>query len=139
MEQGEGRAEGPKVVLIVEDEHDNREIMRAVVEDLLGYKALVAGDGARALQLVDDIRPDVILMDLMMPVLDGFAAIRELKSSYATSAIPIIAVTALGRPSDKAQALQHGANAYLTKPFDLDLLAEMIERYATGGAHAGEV
>ncbi len=134
-EKGRGSDE-PKVVLIVEDEHDNREIMRAVVEDLLGHRALIAADGARALQLLGEHRPDVIPMDLMMPVLDGFAAIREMKSSDATSRIPVIAVTALGRPSDKQRALDAGADSYLTKPFDLDLLAGLIERHLAGRVDA---
>lgn len=125
--------EGETLVLIVEDERDNREIMRAVVEDLLGYRALLAADGNEALSLAGEYRPSLILMDLMMPVLDGFETIRSLKSADRTASIPVIAVTALSRPTDRQRALSNGADGYLSKPFDLDLMAEMVERYVAGG------
>jgi CheY-like chemotaxis protein len=126
--------EGETLVLIVEDEHDNREIMRAVVEDLLGYTALLAADGEEALRFAKDHSPRLVLMDLMMPVLDGFEAIRHLKSAHHTAAIPVIAISALSRPVDRQRALEYGADDYLSKPFDLDLLAGMVERYASGAA-----
>jgi CheY-like chemotaxis protein len=126
------RSEGETLVLIVEDEPDNREIMRAVVEDLLGYTALLAADGGEALRLASDRRPHLILMDLMMPVLDGFETIRMLKAGQDTASIPIVAVTALSRPVDRQRAVDNGADDYLSKPFDLDLLAEIVERHATG-------
>ena len=125
-------SEGETLVLIVEDEHDNREIMRAVVEDILGYRALLAANGEEALRLATDHTPSLILMDLMMPVLDGFETIRNLKTGQDTAPIPVIAITALSRPVDRQRALEYGADAYLGKPFDLDLLAAMVERYATG-------
>jgi CheY-like chemotaxis protein len=123
------RSEGETLVLIVEDEPDNREIMRAVVEDLLGYKALLAADGEEALRLANDHRPHLILMDLMMPVLGGFETIHKLKTGHDTVAIPIVAVTALSRPVDRQRAVENGADDYLSKPFDLDLLAEIVERH----------
>lgn len=126
------RSEGETLVLIVEDEPDNREIMRAVVEDLLGYRALLAVDGEEALRLASDHRPHLILMDLMMPVLDGFETIHKLKTGHDTASIPVVAVTALSRPVDLQRAVENGAADYLSKPFDLDLLAEIVERHATG-------
>ena len=123
--------EGETLVLIVEDEHDNREIMRAVVEDILGYRALLAADGEEALRLATGHSPRLILMDLMMPVLDGFETIRKLKTHQDTAPIPVIAISALSRPVDRQRAVEYGADAYLSKPFDLDLLANMVERYAT--------
>ena len=128
------RSEGETLVLIVEDEPDNREIMRAVVEDLLGYKALLAADGEEALRLASEHRPHLILMDLMMPVLDGFETIRKLKTGHGTASIPIVAVTALSRRVDRQRAVENGADDYLSKPFDLDLLAEIVERHATRGS-----
>lgn len=125
---------GNKLILIAEDEHDNREIMRSVVEDLLGYKALLAADGEEALRLAAEHLPDVILMDLMMPTLDGFEVIHRLKQAPDLAAVPVIAVTALSRPVDKQRAIKSGADGYLSKPFDLDLMASMIEQYiALGG------
>ena len=126
MDPGEGRG---KVVLIVEDEPDNLEIMRAVVEELLGFKALLVTDGAAAIETAVTTRPDVILMDLMMPVLDGFEAIKNLKTNSHTSHIPVVAVTALSRPTDRQRAVAEGASDYVCKPFDLDLLIEVIERH----------
>ncbi|HUP27837.1 MAG TPA: response regulator [Chloroflexia bacterium] len=121
-----------KLVLIVEDEFDNREIMRAVVEDLLGYKALAAGDGVAALRAVEEQKPDLILMDLMMPVLDGFDTIRILKARAETRNIPVLAVTALSRPVDRDRALAEGAVDYLCKPFDIEALAKAIEQHVQG-------
>ena len=117
------------VVLIVEDEPDNLEIMRAVVEDMLGYKALLARDGASAIEVATTDQPRMILMDLMMPVLDGFEAIRRLKLAEATSHIPVIAITALGRAVDRERALGDGADEYLSKPFDLDILVSVVQKY----------
>lgn len=126
MDPGEGRG---KVVLIVEDEPDNREIMRAVVEELLGFRALLVTDGAAAIETAIAGRPDVILMDLMMPVVDGFEAIKRLKTNEHTSHIPVVAITALSRPTDHRRAVEEGASDYVCKPFDLDLLIEVIQRH----------
>jgi two-component system alkaline phosphatase synthesis response regulator PhoP len=130
-------SEGERLVLIVEDEPDNREIMRAVVEDILGYRALLAADGEEALRLAGEYRPRLMLMDLMMPVLDGFEAIRKLKAEEGTAGIPIVAVTALSRPVDRQRAVEDGADDYIGKPFDLDSLAEVVERYASDVAGSG--
>lgn len=120
------------VVLIVEDEPDNREIMRAVVEDLLGYRAVLVSNGAAAIEAATTSQPNVILMDLMMPALDGFEATRRIKGNPLTCHIPVVAVTALGRPTDRQRAMEEGADAYVSKPFDLDTLVSAIERYAAG-------
>lgn len=128
---------GERLVLIAEDENDNREIMRAVVEDLLGYKALLATNGEEALHLASRHIPDIALVDLMMPVLDGFEAIRRLKADPTTAAMPVIAVTALSRPVDLQRAIEYGADSYLSKPFDLDLMASMIEEYVTARPMSG--
>ena len=118
------------LVLIVEDEPDNREIMRAVVEDLLGFRAVLVNDGMAAIDAAADNQPDVILMDLMMPTLDGFEATKRIKSNPRTSHIPVVVVTALGRTLDRERAVEQGADAYVSKPFDLDVLVSVIERYA---------
>jgi CheY-like chemotaxis protein len=115
-----------KLVLIVEDEPDNREIIRTVVEDIMGHEAALAADGESALTATGERVPDLILMDLMMPVLNGFETIHALKSQPATAAIPVIAISALSRARDQEQAFQAGADDYISKPFDLDLLAAKI-------------
>ncbi len=123
-----------KLVLIVEDEPDNREIMRTVVEDILGYRAILADDGETALQVVATGGPDMVLMDLMMPVLDGFETIRRIKADRATRSIPVIAITALGGQVDRQRATDEGADGFLSKPFDLNELISVIQRYLTAPA-----
>ena len=117
------------LVLIAEDEPDNREIMRTVAEEILGCRVILASDGETAVKLAGELQPAVILMDLMMPVLDGFEAIQRLKSDERTAAIPVIAITALGRTTDRQRALDTGAEGYVSKPFDLDELAKTLKRY----------
>lgn len=122
---------GQRKLLIVEDEPDNREIMRTIAEDILGLEAMLAADGETAIHLATSMQPLVILMDLMMPVLDGFEAIQRLKNDPVTAHIPVIAVTALSRPTDRQRALDYGADDYLSKPFDLDALIATLSRYTT--------
>src|SRR5438132_8824168 len=105
----EAESDQAKLVLIVEDEPDNREIMRTVVEELLGLRAALTSEGQTAVRLATELQPAVILMDLMMPVLDGFEAITRLRTNELTAQIPIIAITALGRPTDRQHALDAGA------------------------------
>jgi CheY-like chemotaxis protein len=122
-----------KLVLIVEDEPDNREIIRTVVEDIMGHEASLAPDGEAALLAIAERRPDLVLMDLMMPVLNGFEAIQALKMQAHTARIPVIAISALSRPRDQQEALDAGADDYISKPFDLDLLADKIEQLLAQG------
>ena len=126
------------LVLIVEDEPDNREIIQTVVEELLGLRSVPATDGKTALRLAATLKPSLIVMDLMMPVLDGFGAIRLLKSQPETATIPVIAISALSRSSDRQRALEAGAAAYLSKPFDLDSLAAAIEEHISRSASVVE-
>jgi CheY-like chemotaxis protein len=118
-----------RVVLVAEDEEDNREIVRSVVEDLLGYRALLAANGSAAVEVAALRRPGLILMDLMMPVMDGFEAIKQIKANPSTKDIPIVAVTAMGARLDRERALGEGAAEYLVKPFDLDQLVDIIQRH----------
>jgi len=113
-------------VLIVEDEPDNQEIVRAVVEDMVGCRAVLASDGLEALDRVSEEAPSLVLLDLMLPKLDGYEVARRLKGDPLTTSIPIIAITALARPKDRARAIDAGCDDYLDKPFDLDLLERKI-------------
>ncbi len=117
------------LVLIGEDEPDNRLILQTVVETLLGVRAQVAGDGLAVLASVERERPKVILLDLMMPGLDGFQVTRHLKSDPATAGIPIVAVSAMARPDDLETALAAGCNDFVRKPFELDDLEAVIRGY----------
>ena len=117
------------LVLIGEDEPDNRLILQTVVETLLGVRAEVAGDGLAVLASVERERPKVILLDLMMPGLDGFQVTRHLKADPATASIPIVAVSAMARPDDRETALAAGCDDFVRKPFELDDLEAVIRTY----------
>lgn len=119
-------------VLIVEDEPDNQEIVRAVVEEMVGARAILAGDGLEAVAMASREKPDLVLLDLMLPRLDGYEVARRLKSDPQTREIPIVAITALARPKDRARALEAGCDDYVDKPFDLDLLERKIRGRLTG-------
>lgn len=116
----------PRRVLIVEDEPDNQEIVRAVVEDMVGCRAILAGDGVEALSRLADEVPDLVLLDLMLPRLDGYEVARQIKADPRTRSIPVVAITALARPKDRARAEEAGCDDYVDKPFDLDLLERKI-------------
>jgi CheY-like chemotaxis protein len=117
------------LVLIGEDEPDNQVILQTVVESLVGVRAEVAGDGLAVLDLVTRERPDMILLDLMMPGLDGFQVTRKLKGDPTTASIPIVAVSAMARPDDREAALAAGCDEFVRKPFELDDLEAVIRTY----------
>jgi two-component system, cell cycle response regulator DivK len=117
------------LVLIGEDEPDNQVILQTVVESLVGVRAEVAGDGLAVLASVSRERPKMILLDLMMPGLDGFQVTRQLKADPSTAGIPIVAVSAMARPDDREAALAAGCDEFVRKPFELDDLEAVIRTY----------
>src|SRR5438270_11726394 len=121
------------LVLIGEDEPDNQVILQTVVESLVGARAEVAGDGLAVLASVERERPRMILLDLMMPGLDGFQVTRALKADPLTASIPIVAVSAMARPDDRAAALAAGCDDFVRKPFELDDLEAVIRSYLKNG------
>jgi CheY-like chemotaxis protein len=121
------------LVLIGEDEPDNQIILQTVVESLVGVRAQVAGDGLAVLASVERERPRMILLDLMMPGLDGLQVTRQLKANPVTAGIPIVAVSAMARPDDREAALAAGCDAFVRKPFELDDLEAVIRTYLTNG------
>ncbi len=116
----------PKV-LLVEDNELNRDMLsRRLLRH--GFEVRMATDGAAALESAFAYRPDVILMDMGLPVLDGWEATRRLKADIATCAIPVIALTAHAMAGDRERALSAGCDEFDTKPIDLQRLLEKIER-----------
>jgi CheY-like chemotaxis protein len=105
----------------------NRDmLLRRLVRQ--GHEVLVAPDGAQGVALAENERPDIVLMDMSLPVLDGWEATRQLKSNAATRAIPIIALTAHALAEDRERALAAGCDDYDTKPIDLPRLIAKITR-----------
>jgi signal transduction histidine kinase/ActR/RegA family two-component response regulator len=120
------RVLGGRLVLIVEDEKQNQDLMRTVIEDILGGQARVCDDGEQCLFVAAQHPPSLILLDLMLPGLSGWEVARRLRQSPRTSSIPIIAVSALSRPQEREAALHAGCDAYLAKPFTLEDMARLI-------------
>ena len=119
-----------KVMLLVEDVEDNRGVIRQLAARMQ-VQLLEAADGKTGVDLARSHGPDLIMMDLSLPVMDGWEAMRQLKGDAATSAIPIVAVTAHAMVGDEARARESGADAYVAKPFDImrlkALLQELLE------------
>ncbi|MEO1520707.1 MAG: hybrid sensor histidine kinase/response regulator [Cyanobacteria bacterium J06633_2] len=108
-----------KIVLLVDDNPTNLEVLFEAL-DQSGLRLLVAEDGEEALERVEYVKPDIILMDVMMPCMDGFEACRRLKSQPETASIPVIFMTALNETSHKLEGLSIGGVDYITKPIDPD-------------------
>ena len=123
------------LVLIVEDTQDNRVIYRTILE-YAGHTVIEAENGADALPLVRERRPDLIVMDVTMPVMDGLKATRHLKGNPDTNSIPILVFTANASARDREDAVQAGANAYLAKPCSPKTMLAEVERllFAAGAA-----
>jgi signal transduction histidine kinase/ActR/RegA family two-component response regulator len=113
-------------VLIVEDEAQTRDLMRVVVEDVLGGVGRICDDGEQAIRDAAERPPTLILLDLMLPRLSGWEVARRLRQSPRTASVPIIAVSALSRSQEREAALHAGCDAYLTKPFTPDDLTRVI-------------
>jgi two-component system cell cycle response regulator DivK len=112
-------------VLVVEDYEDTSLAMRLALEDL-GYRIFEASDGEQAVRLALQERPEVILMDLSLPVLDGLAATRRIREHPEMRNTVIVAVTAHQESDYRTKALEAGCNAYVTKPIDFEWLSGLI-------------
>jgi two-component system cell cycle response regulator DivK len=116
-----------KRILIVEDHEDNRRIVRDLLTSV-GYELIEAVTGEEGVEFAERHVPDLILMDIQLPGLDGYEATRRIKSKAELRAIPIIAVTSFALSGDDVKALQAGCDAYVTKPFSpRELLAKIRE------------
>ena len=112
-------------VLLVEDNEMNRDMLsRRLVRK--GYEVVMALDGRQAVEMAAAEHPDVILMDMSLPVIDGWEATRQVKAAPATRAIPVIALTAHAMAGDREKALAAGCDDYDTKPIDLPRLLDKI-------------
>ena len=113
-------------ILLVEDNEMNRDMLSRRLERR-GYEVVIAVDGQQGVDLAQTSAPDLILMDMSLPVIDGWEATRQLKSMEAMKAVPIIALTAHAMSGDREKALEAGCNDYDTKPIELPRLLGKIE------------
>src|SRR2546421_10975952 len=121
------RDESMKRILVVEDVEFNRDLVVQLLEDT--YEVLTAADGSEGICVAEHEHPDLILMDLSLPVTDGWEATRRIKANAALCDIPLIAPTGHAMTGDEERALQSGCNDYLSKPLDEDLLFAKLAKF----------
>jgi CheY-like chemotaxis protein len=116
-----------KTILVAEDRDTSRELIRTLLEHS-GYSVLEASNGADAVDLARQASPDLVLLDLQMPIKDGFQVLRELRSEQRFRSTPIVALTASAMQGDKERALSDGFTGYLTKPLSLSAIRKELSR-----------
>ena len=116
-----------KKILIVEDTEDNRQILRDLL-GMAGYTLFEARDGAEGVARAAEHRPDLILMDIQMPVMDGYEATRRIKANPELKAIPIVAVTSYALSGDEQKTRDAGCDAYIAKPYSPRDLLGLIRK-----------
>ena len=114
-------------IMVVDDDAQSRELMEAMLVPN-GYEVITASDGSKALVTIPVKKPDLILLDIMMPCLDGYATLSKIKENKTISNIPVVMLTSVGFNLNKELALRLGAAGYITKPVDLTELLNTISR-----------
>jgi CheY-like chemotaxis protein len=114
-------------IMVVEDNAANRELIREILE-ARDYKVLEASDGEEAIKLIAVSRPDLLLADIHMPILDGFGLIKRIRNDSTLAALPVIALTAFAMDGDRERGILSGFDGYVTKPIDMARLAKEINR-----------
>jgi len=117
-----------KRILVIEDHEDNRRILRDLLTSA-GYEPIEAVTGEEGVVLAETHRPDLILMDIQLPGLDGYEATRRIKANPALRRIPVIAVTSYALSGDEVKAKEAGCDAYVTKPFSPRALLAKVREY----------
>ncbi|HEY9831850.1 MAG TPA: response regulator [Stenomitos sp.] len=116
------------LVLVVDDNEDNLSLLAFLVEQL-DCQILTAVDGKTALDLMACHQPSLILLDMMLPDLDGLEVLSRIRQNPVNAKIPVIAVTAMARPQDRERILSAGCNEYVTKPYNVDEIDALMRRY----------
>lgn len=116
-----------KLVLVVEDDPDQRRLLERMLVGS-GWRVATAPDGESGLEAARSHRPDAIVLDVMMPRLNGYQTCRQLKSDPAIAGIPVVMCTSKDQPADQYWATEVGADAFLAKPVDITRLMQMLER-----------
>lgn len=122
-----------RLVLIVEDDVPNAKLQRVLLENA-GYEVIVAGDAQQAQTSLAERRPDLILMDLQLPGMDGFTLTALIRAQPGFADMPIVAITAYAMNGDEARALEAGCNGYLTKPINTRTFVETVTRFIARNA-----
>jgi two-component system, cell cycle response regulator DivK len=121
-------SDNQKTVLLVEDNEDNLVVYRTILEHV-GFIVVEARDGEEGVSRARSAHPDIILMDISIPKLDGWAATEQLKADSATASIPIIALTAHALEEDRLKALRAGCDGYLAKPVEPRRVVQEVEKF----------
>ncbi len=119
-----------KTILIVDDDPKNLELFGDLLR-VVGYMTIEATDGMQGIELARTRQPDLILMDIQMPIMDGYQAIRTLKGDASTWNIPVIALTSYAMKGDKEKILAMGCDGYMAKPIDVDGFLESVAAFIT--------
>ncbi len=117
-----------KRILVVEDNEDNMRLVRFILKKH-GHEVIEARDGAEGVALAVQEKPDLVIMDIQLPDMDGLEATKGIRASEADGDMPIIALTSYAMPGDREKALAAGCNGYITKPIDVEIFMVEIEKY----------
>jgi two-component system, cell cycle response regulator DivK len=131
-----GDAMANELILIVEDNDKNAKLVRDVLQ-FKGFRTLEAATAADGIALARAEGPDLILMDIQLPDMDGVTAVERLKAEARTASIPIVALTALAMASDRERFLAAGFDGYLAKPIDIKNFPDEVRRFCEAGNRAG--
>ena len=118
-----------KVILIVEDDHKSLTLTRDMLQ-VSGYTTIEATDGKQGVELAKAKKPDLVLMDIMMPIMDGYSACLAIKTDKATGKIPVVMLTSVDYELNKKLGRNVGADGYITKPFSHQELLNVIEQFS---------
>ena len=116
-----------KTILVAEDNPTNRELLRELLE-IRGYRVAEARDGEEALAMVEQERPDILLLDIHMPLLDGFAVLRKLRENPRFTSLAVVAVTAYAMQGDREKIMDSGFDGYVSKPVNAGSLVRELDR-----------
>lgn len=120
-----------RTILLIEDNEQNRYLATFLLEQR-GYKVISAEDGPRGIELAPVLDPDIILLDIQLPLMDGYAVARALRGVDTLLNTPIIAVTSYAMVGDREKCLAAGCNGYIEKPINPDIFVAEIERFSSG-------
>jgi two-component system, cell cycle response regulator DivK len=121
-------------ILVIEDNEQNLYLIRYILEDC-DYEVFAAVDGKEGIALAASLLPDLILLDIQLPLMDGYAVARKLRENPDLTETPIVAVTSYAMPGDREKAMEAGCSGYIEKPIDPDTFDKQVEKYLSMKVH----